>query len=383
MTTNDEERVDLERLRELNLEMGVIIDRRINALKPEDRGSDIGLYINGSGNEICRVPNGDYYALGFGNYGNEHPLTDGPYKGWRIIMAEDPGGCTIHLDDAPLRLWGSRYMFVGFNVEAHGYHKGSDQAGQVWHLGSDIKWWYTDRQRPCNEWPENDPNALRQLLWTYGEVYMFGSGIPVRGVGCSSYGGTYHNMMSSAVSHRMSGNNVTQGETFFDIIEPPSDEHDIVHVDSWMVNSSLEAYLFDCYIKDTTVGRILAACWHGNSSTGIINTWNAAPIAARQYIVRDKVSNRAPGVKSVNGSCTDYRSWRKAGIPDRLDFDGGPLGLNKAPVPHNSSSYIEVTDTRCVYVPPTSGMIDPATQWRGQHPYETWPSLIGANDLPG
>src|SRR3954466_3258683 len=66
------------------------------------------------GDQVVVVPNGTY--KGGGTVNAPHPATDGPYKGWLVLVAQSKGGVTIDMTTSNLTLGPTtnRGLFVGF-----------------------------------------------------------------------------------------------------------------------------------------------------------------------------------------------------------------------------------------------------------------------------
>src|SRR3954466_5086385 len=70
-------------------------------------------YLQRGGDQVVVVPNGTYSG---GSISAPHAQTDGPYKGWLVLVAQTPKGVVVDMTNGPLILEGgtSRVLFVGF-----------------------------------------------------------------------------------------------------------------------------------------------------------------------------------------------------------------------------------------------------------------------------
>src|SRR5262245_59711564 len=69
-------------------------------------------YLTRSGDQVVTVPNGTYSG---GTGSAPHPATNGPYRGWLVLVAQSPRGVVVDMSQKPLVLDNgtSRVLFVG------------------------------------------------------------------------------------------------------------------------------------------------------------------------------------------------------------------------------------------------------------------------------
>jgi hypothetical protein len=89
--------------------------------------------------------------------------------------------------------------------------------------------------------------------------------------------------------------------------------------------------------------------------------------------------NATNGNRIRESSRTSVRTWDHRGsVPrDRLDIVDG-----RATTVAGSLEEVDVTDRSIIDQPPEPDAVDPATSWRLEHPYDSWPSYFGWADAP-
>ena len=103
------------------------------------RAGSVVDYLAMPGDQAVTVPNGTYRG---GTSTVDRPATNGPYKGWLVLVAQSQGGVVVDLSAAPLTLAANagRVMFVGFRFVN----------GTVSVEGHDVAFWYTDHTFPAS-----------------------------------------------------------------------------------------------------------------------------------------------------------------------------------------------------------------------------------------
>lgn len=336
----------------------------------QDYGTDIREWLVRPGDQALIVPNVPNRIYTAGAVTAPHAATAGPYGGNLVLVAEDPGEVTINqaglnaAKELVLNAGSTRIGFVGFNFT------GDLTGGQLRVFGSDIWFWHCDFQRPLDGW-----TVGKGPLRVVGVNFPTGNNPPIAGQRVSFYGCDFHNAASSLLAIRSAGDNIVQGCKWYDAVEPAADlepSPDEVHLDWIFVNSTSGVELRDGYVMSSLRGGSeIQPRWSDISDFVVENMWVNNPQRGFAFSVRTRTSDVQ--TVGVYGTRNNVWSWNHGGGADRVDTDGTTVWTT--PAGHNTSPYIEVTDTNIHTTAPTG--TDPATVWRAANPVDSWADFFG------
>jgi hypothetical protein len=165
-----------------------------------------------------------------------------------------------------------------------------------------------------------------------------------------------------------------KGVAVYDIAEPPgSDPEDRVHVDVIGLDGGNTANLT---VTNSSFrgGRLNHQTNYGDVVDVVYrNVWFTEAFgAAFQF-------NATNGNRIIDARRVDVRSWGHLGDSprDRVDnVDGIAVPVGSRP------DRVDVSDRGIINEPPPETAVDPATRWRRQNPYESWPDFFARGDAP-
>jgi hypothetical protein len=303
-------------------------------------------YLSLPGDQIVVVPNGEYEG---GRLSAAHPATDGPYGGWLILVAESQHGVTVR-GDLELAEGSSRVLFVGFRFAD----------GRVHNRGEHLAYWYTDHSYPDTDWYAAGRPVPNQF-------HMFYPGQDI-----SLLGSDLHDTPGSPITLNGVSSIRIEGVKVYSVSEPPgSDPEDRSHLDVIkLVGGATE----DLTVRSSYFqgGRLNHQTDHGDVvRVTYQDVWySAATGSAFQF-------NATNGGRIVDGTRINVRSWGHVGRSprDRLDIvEGTSVPVGSRP------DRVDVVDDGVETTPPPAGALDPASQWRAEHPYDSWPQYFGWDD---
>ncbi len=138
----------------------------VHSARVGPRYSNLGDYVSMRGDQVVVVPNGVYRGADV-NAG--HPRTNGPLKGWLVLVAQSPQGAVVDLRSQPLNLGAgtSRVMFVGFKFVN----------GSVTVDGDHIWFWRTDHTFGSPNGKYLTPDGVHVYASSANDVRFYGSDI--------------------------------------------------------------------------------------------------------------------------------------------------------------------------------------------------------------
>jgi hypothetical protein len=341
---------------------------------PTQLSSSIGDYMKLGGDQVVVVPDGTYRG---GLVHAPHPVTDGPYGGWLVLVAEHQGQSVIDMtnDLYPednnnrvlyLQPGTSRVMFVGFSF----------RNGIIRNEAESIRFWYCDHQNADYEYMKAGRSTPRMFQTYYG-----GDSLEV-------YGDDMHNGVATAVFFGGTVDNVTiQGVRVYDIDPRFGDDQPGGDPMSHIVPMGspegahrgfriLDTYLEGYYtLWGTNSGSLSDMTWQniwygfGYPSPFLLQ---AVPGASVQHAQRINWQIFGPNAHHSQNGNDPYIY-----IDDR-HYSGQDA--------YQHRDRIDLTDTNVNYGDPEgvsdpesarSSPSNPANVWRAAHPYESWQSFFG------
>jgi hypothetical protein len=299
-------------------------------------------FLTMAGDHVVVVPNGVYSA---GDIEAPHPATNGPLKGWLVLMARSPGGVVVDLSNARLLLGPdtTRVMFVGFQFVN----------GSIFVAGQDIDFWYTEHTFPASSWsPSNDysssPDGVHVFATTARNVHFFGSDV--------------HDVCD-AFDVSNSSATVLVGVHVWDTSPMPGVCHNDA-IDA-VAGNTRNLTVLDSWLQ----GRVMLEDTHG-PDTGVVfsNSWVSNSPSVGFTFTSDRV--RVP--RGIFGTRDGVRSWGNKSGEDRTEIIDGVQYWYANTQP----SRVNVIDTNASTTPPPPGTISPPNQWRAANPYDSWPNLF-------
>jgi hypothetical protein len=309
---------------------------------PDAGSTHLGEYLTLPGDQVVVVPDGTYTG---GRISAPHPATDGPWRGWLVLVAQSRGGAIV-TGDLVLEADTSRVLFVGFRfVES-----------RVINYGGDLAYWYTDHTFPDADWYE----AGRPL------PHSFTMNHPARNI--TVLGSDFHDSVSSPVVLNGVDDIELTGVEVYDVTrQPATAPAEVNHVDLIQLIGGAttdlrvkHSYFQGARINIQTdngdvVGVTFEDVWYtvAHGSAFQFNATNGNRITARRVNVR---------------------SWGHLGTRprDRRDtVDGVEVPTGSRP------DRVEVIDDGIDTTTPPPGVPDPSANWRQQHPYDSWPTYFG------
>jgi hypothetical protein len=307
---------------------------------------DLLEYIALPGDQVVTVPDGTYSG---GSVVASHPETEGQYGGWLILQAETKHGVTV-TGDLNLEAGTSRVMFVGFRFAN----------ARVFVNGEHIAFWYSDHVFPDIDWYTEGRPIPRQVFLRHPGTMIW------------LLGADLHDAVASPINISGVVNVDITGVEVYDIDEPHgSDPEDLSHINviSLLGGATTDLYVSDSYFRGARLNHQTDA----GDVTGLRyeNVWFTEAFGAAFHF------HATNGNRIVDSVRIDVRSWGHLGASprDRIDrVDGVTVPIGSRP------DRVDVTDDGVVNSPPPDGEIDPATRWRRQHPYDSWPAYFGWAD---
>ncbi|HEY2812553.1 MAG TPA: hypothetical protein VGJ03_03705, partial [Acidimicrobiales bacterium] len=238
-------------------------------------------YVALGGDQVVVVPDGTYSS---GTVSAPHPATGGPYGGWLVLVAQDPGQVVVDMaaQDLVLAPATSRVLFVGFRFTN----------GRLFNQGSDIDYWYSDQTYPDYSLITSDADVPR---------FMF-----ISGDRDGIYGSDFHDGNGSVLNLSNASDTMVQGVHIWNVFDHPgTDPQDHSHVNDISI---LHGAIDNLTVRDSyfTGNRDNHEAHDGNI-TGLVydNDWyTGAAGTAFQF-------NSFDG-RLISGSRTDVYSWDHA-----------------------------------------------------------------------
>jgi hypothetical protein len=309
------------------------------------------------GDRVVVVPNGVYTG---GEITTDHPATNGPNKGWLVLVAQSERGVVVDLNNLPLELTSSasRIMFVGFRFIR----------GSVYVEGHDINFWYTDHTFPADAWVAQAPNRNAPESGTYRAprtVYVRDGAERVR-----FYGSDLHDTSTAFISQK-NEDLLLQGVNIWNLGDMGLDPNDVTHPDAIgaVAGGTTRMTVLDSWIR----GRIMMQDEsNGNGAPHrdflFQNTWvSDSPSSGFTFI-----SSKQTQPWGVFGARNNVWSWGHNNGKDRIDFLDGQqrFDFNSRP------DRINVRDTNVRTSAPPGGAVSPSDGWRNAHPYGSWAEVF-------
>ena len=329
-------------------------------------------YVKMAGDQVVVVPNGTYVG---GDVTAAHAATSGPLKGWLVLVAQTPGGAVVDLSypgkalsngltakgDLFLRDGTTQVLFAGFTFVN----------GAVQVFGDDIRFWYTDHSFPATvwraepNWPAGDGSPMyhiapRTVYLRPGaaRVELLGSTLHDTGTSLYVEGNTSDNRVAGLRIQRLSDG---QQEGF--------DPYDVIHPDGIaMVVGGIRGFA----VEDSDIDP---GGYYKTTGVKAIDRYNSVErLDFRNVWVRNSFGGGLSFIsnfgRTVTGSMTGVRAWNNG-------FDRNDMVDNVGrSIPNWYPSRIYLPVSSYVQSAPSTTEIDPATQWRSVHLFDTWASLF-------
>lgn len=315
--------------------------------RPSRESTDLVEYLALPGDQVVTIPDGTYSG---GTISAAHPTTDGPFAGWLILRAETFHGVTV-TGDLVLEEGSSRVLFVGIRFVDSRVHNRGEQ----------LAYWYTDHVFPDPDWYAAGRPIPRQFYMRH----------PGRSI--SLLGSDLHDGVASPINLNGVADIEIAGVEVYDLTEPSgSDPEDQSHLNviSLLGGATTDLTISDSYFRGARLNHQTDA----GDIVGLTYTdvwYEGAFGSAFQF-------NATNGNRIVDGKRTDVRSWGQVGDKpkDRIDIIDGVA------VPTGSrADRVDVVDTGVMTTAPPVGEADPATNWRQEHPYDSWREYFGWTDI--
>jgi hypothetical protein len=294
----------------------------VHSAKLGPRYSNIGDYVSMRGDQVVVVPNGVYRGA---DVDAGHPRTNGPLKGWLVLVAQSPRGAVVDMGSAPLNLGAgtSRVMFVGFKFVN----------GSVTVDGDHIWFWHTDHSFGSPNGKYLTPDGVHVYASSSDDVRFYGSDI---------------HRVCDGVDVSNSHNVLLEGVHIWDTYESKAPCHNDA-IDAVQGNTQ------NLTVRNSWIeGRIALEARKGAMvGTVFDNTW-----------VSDSPSSgfALTGRHAINIVRRNVYSW---GHNNGIDL-------------HTLGSGSKVTSSSVHATAPPRGMPSPPQQWRAANPYDAFTRVLAS-----
>jgi hypothetical protein len=313
--------------------------------------TSIASFAENDGDRVVTVPDGRYRG---GTINRAHHQTGGPLRGWVVLVAQTRGGVVVDLTDAPLVLGprASRILFVGIHFEN----------GSVDVRGNNIGFWYTDHTFPATVWAREGPRG-------HPEDGVYHSADTVHAYTDSTrdvtFAGADVHHTGDAFDISNSHRTTIVGTHIWALSDQGVDPNDTVHPDAidGVGGGSTELHVADSWVQGRIILKDRAGEAGGHRDFLFENDWvSNSPSAGFTF-----TASRGGG---IFGERRNIRSWGHTNGHDRIDQIDGRVTYDSAE--NREPSRIDVRDVDVVTRPPAAGAVNPAEEWRGAHPYDSW-----------
>lgn len=367
---------------------------------PTDLGRDLRTYLAQPGDQTIVVPAGTYTA---GTATPLHPETDGPNRGWLVLVAERPGETIVDLSTTGFRLTGSakgndvRVVFVGFT-----FRNGMVAVEGV----RNVVFWYCDFTFPAAEWQRQyvaaggaaarpSTSVRNRMANPFPSAFRMRSDVarptvPSRDIGI--YGSDIHDVGDDGVFFYSTSGLTLQGVRIWGVDEGTHDPQDWWHNDSVQTTGGTNGVR----IEDSYLGQKVQ--W-GAQAGDIANLRATRLWIAGSHTVawindvwrgRRLVSSVQEDIRAWGNGQTAWGGYNRGYDKVRLDILdgvhrvwGGPShGSNRLVMPGTRLSDAApagvgmrngtMTDVRQALEHPDN----PANRWRAEHGLHDWANVL-------